>query len=82
MRTVAIVTNAKTASEFRDEVVKELARLVEQGRIGLDTYDPKLQTQEEHEFNRGYNWALKGQLGYWRSVWIDAKQHHDVARPD
>ncbi len=72
---MAFVSDAKTATEMRDEIVKHLQREV---TLALSTYRANCGpggTAKEREYSRGRVAALLDQGYFWRAVWVEDAQH-------
>lgn len=72
---MAVISDSKTATQMRDEVLTELHRqhdharkaaLARTGRQGI--------TRLELAFREGFAAALGVQIDFWENVWVEGKQ--------
>jgi hypothetical protein len=67
---MAIVSNAKTATEMRAEVVHAL----QVAHAEAESAIRRGAGQKDLIWRRGYASALKNQIDFWQHVWVDGGQ--------
>ena len=71
---MAVISDSKTASEMRAEVVHELTRQYEMAIKSASRRTGKGRTQKSVAHDQGYASALMVQIDFWSHVWVEGKQ--------
>lgn len=68
---MAVISDSKTATQMRDEVLTELRR---QHAQAVRECSHKARTQRDQSFRSGFASALTVQIDFWENVWVEGKQ--------